>query len=239
MVVQHMKAKASTVKALCKQMCRGVVKEWEMKAVPMSEVGCRPAESNGVVEAKGEKTKPHKLARAGTLTWCRVCGGYAETKAVSLSRACRGAPPASLGSGALRQQLEALWAGTHPVSGVRLPASIGADGQEVLARGCYHRLKGRTEEADENFKPYVPAEFKPAEPKGGRLAYAKVALIAGRIRMQVAAKRRQQRLQRRVEVRESLDRLINTFGADGLSDDGAEGGKPRGSRWWDDYRRHC
>ena len=76
---------------------------------------------------------------------------------------------------------------------------------------------------DEHFKPYVPAEFKPAEPKGGRSAYAKVALIAGRIRMQAAAKRRQQRLQRRVEARESLDRLINTFGADGLSDDGAEG----------------
>ena len=106
---------------------------------------------------------------------------------------------------------------------MKLPASIGADGQEVLARGCYHRLKGRTEEADEHFKPYVPAEFKPAEPKGGRSAYAKVALIAGRIRMQAAAKRRQQRLQRRVEARESLDRLINTFGADGLSDDGAEG----------------
>jgi len=78
---------------------------------------------------------------------------------------CDGPPPAAAGKGGMRQQLMALKAGRHPVTGSWLPASSSSS---ALGSGTYSRLKP-TEESDALFTPYVPIQFDQAIPWEYRL----------------------------------------------------------------------
>ena len=75
----------------------------------------------------------HDRAVTGTVFWCRVCGGFAETLAVRLlARACPGPPQAGRHDGRSRQ-LKRLRAGCHPRAGQPLGARAPPPAPEAAA----------------------------------------------------------------------------------------------------------
>ena len=75
-------------------------------------------------QGAGILLRKHQRMRSGTITWCRVCGAYAEKHGVGLAKHCPG-PVADDGwSGGRAQQLRALLKCRHPKLGHRLPAPL-------------------------------------------------------------------------------------------------------------------
>ena len=66
----------------------------------------------------------HRLLRSGALTWCRICGAYAQVRLRSLRFPCTG----SAAGGPRAGQLARLLRGEHPVrKGVRLPRPVSVN----------------------------------------------------------------------------------------------------------------
>ena len=61
----------------------------------------------------------HKLVVSEPLTWCYVCGGYAESAPLLLTRPCKGKPRQDRRC-ARRRQLQALRDGKHPETRIKL-----------------------------------------------------------------------------------------------------------------------
>ena len=111
--------------------------------------------------------------------------------------ACPGPPPAAAGNGGMRQQLMALRAGLHPVTGMRPPA---ASGSTTMGSGTYTRLKPKEGEGGD-FIPYVPTVFEALLPTSGESAERKRWLLRGRILCkQHKEARRLKKLRRRVKA---------------------------------------
>ena len=157
----------------------------------------------------------HECYRSGTVVWCGVCGGYAETKANVLSNKCRGPPPRALGSGGLRQQLVQLRSNRHPTSGLRLPQATRLDGTPITGTGQYRRLVGRASSVllertiDEEFKPYEPEELEAAKPRQGQSATTKMQLRANRIRLKAKGERKRRRAVALAELPEVIRTFVN------------------------------
>ena len=94
------------------------------------------------------------LVTSGTVHWCNTCGCLAESRtAKRMQMVCPGPPPVAAGNGGVRQQLMGLRAGMHPVTGIRLPATRGANGSTASRNWTYSRLK--PSEGDRgSFAPY-------------------------------------------------------------------------------------
>ena len=96
---------------------------WARRAATSTSAAAGALRSN---EDKGAGVllRAHQLMRSGTVTWCRVCGAYAERHGVGLAKRCPG-PVADDGwSGGRAQQLRALLRCRHPKLGHRLPAPL-------------------------------------------------------------------------------------------------------------------
>ena len=115
-------------------------------------------------------------------------------------------PPVAAGNGGMRQQLNSLRAGIHPVTGLRLPESSGST---ALGNGTYSRLKP-CGEADADFTPYVPALFDPAAPSGAS-AERKRWLMRGRVLCKMGREDARLRRQRRKEAKAEVSEVIRTF----------------------------
>ena len=62
----------------------------------------------------------HALLVTGSVTWCRVCGAYADARVRGLRGRCSGPPLRRGGSG--RTSIRRLMAGCHPLSGEHMGA---------------------------------------------------------------------------------------------------------------------
>ena len=118
----------------------------------------------------------------------------------------------------MRQQLMALKAGRHPVTGLRLPAP--SRNMAALGSGTYVRLKpGSSERPNPDpFVPYEPRVVMVPVPSGGS-AERKRWLMRGRLRCKIgkeaALLRRRRRRDAKSEVREVIRSFIGD--ADGAS----------------------
>ena len=128
---------------------------------------------------------------------------------------CPGPPPAAAGTGGMRQQLNSLRSGLHPVTGLRLPESSGST---ALGSGTYSRLKP-TAEADPDFVPYAPTLFDPPTPSG-LSAEMKRRLMRGRVLCKISSKAARLRRQRRKQVKLEVLEIIRSFCDD--ADDGGQ-----------------
>ena len=115
----------------------------------------------------------------------------------------------------MRQQLMALKAGRHPVTGYRLPApsSNGA----AIGSGTYAALKPKISE-DESFKQYIPETFSEPLPVGGDSAERKRWLLRGRLLCKQGKEERRKRRLRRKEAKIEVRELIRTFCEDDASE---------------------
>ena len=107
--------------------------------------------------------RKHRLITAGTVEWCETCGSFSESRTSQrMKDCCPGPPPIAAGNGGMRQQLNSLRTGIHPVTGLRLPDSSGSS---ALGNGTYSRLRPSVV-GDALFSPYVPTKVRPCEPCG-------------------------------------------------------------------------
>ena len=146
----------------------------------------------------------HILIESGTVQWCDTCGTYAESRTSQrMMNVCPGPPPAAARKGGMRQQLMALKAGRHPVTGIRLPAPSS---NSALGSGTYALLKP-SPSVDSSFVPYEPLVEKMASPSGIS-AERKRWLMKGRLLCKIgkeaALLRRRRRKEAKVEVREVI-----------------------------------
>ena len=219
------RVRAGTKRRLLIQRCGGAGTKWangDGQPVPG-----RQATLNLAVE----QPRRHTLRKSGNVIWCGTCGSFAETKAVQLASHCKGPPPTRLGGGGLRQQLVALRANDHPVSGQRLPPTTHMDGTPVGATIGYARLTGTASGCrDELFREYVPEVFPPACPvAGGASAKMKEHLRLGRIRLKEGSQKRQLKLAARKARKQQADQVIATFGREESEDDDDEA-----RRFWEE-----
>ena len=154
-----------------------------------------------IAETMADRTasegRRHVLVDSGTVQWCDTCGTYSESRTSRrMVNVCPGPPPASSGKGGMRQQLMALKAGRHPVTGLRVPTHTSSN--VALGSGHYARLKP-SPSGDESFVPYVPRDVMVPSPSGvsaerkrwlmrGRLLYrnGKGAALLRRFRRKAA-----------------------------------------------------
>jgi hypothetical protein len=81
--------------------------------------------------APPDTVSAHSMCTTGPVFWCNSCGGYAVSHAVLLARPCPG-PVKRWRGGGRHQNLLALRAGKHPVSGAWLVPPIVPPALEVL-----------------------------------------------------------------------------------------------------------
>jgi hypothetical protein len=202
--------RARSKKKLGSQRCEGDKSRWSGKPAVQDRKGWiqNPAEDNA--ENRSGDMRKHRVVASGTVQWCLVCGSFAETKVACLKRGCKGPPPRQMGSGGLRQQLEKLRSGHHPVSGIRLPEPKNLDGTPVVQWFGYARrqLSGGTE-VDPKFVEYTPEVFPIAkEVITGRTAKEKGK--ARLVRVQFREKCEALRV-RKARVQEEADEAIRSF----------------------------
>lgn len=157
----------------------------------------------------GTSHRKHAIVTSGIIHWCETCGCFAESRTNRrMKDACPGPPPAAAGNGGMRQQLMAMRAGLHPVTGMRLPA---ASGSTMMGSGTYSRLKLGNDGCD-GFAPYEPVVFDPPVPCG-ESAERKRWLLRGRVlgrQYREAAKlKRLRRKRAKEEVREVIRSFID------------------------------
>ena len=160
-----------------------------------------------------EGGRRHSLIESGTVQWCDTCGTYAESRTSQrMVNVCPGPPPAAAGKGGMRQQLMALKAGRHPVTGMMLPVPSNSDA--ALGSGTYTQLKPRPS-GDDSFSPYVPREVVVPEPSGVS-AEKKRWLMRGRLlyrnSKEAALLRRRRRRFAKIEVREVISSFLGNAG---------------------------
>ena len=89
--------------------------------VARTQLGARPSSIGaGGPQAAGPMLT-HTLLATGPVTWCRVCGAYADARVRGLRGRCAGPPAGRGGSG--RTSLRRLLAGRHPLSGEHIDAT--------------------------------------------------------------------------------------------------------------------
>lgn len=100
------------------QRCQGsAVHRWAHQASMWAD--------SGVVQGGG-----HTRVMSGDVIWCTTCGAYADTKAVGLSKPCKGPPiRAALSYGGAWGQLRKLHRGVHPRTGCTMPPTIDEQGR--------------------------------------------------------------------------------------------------------------
>ena len=155
----------------------------------------------------------HILVESGTVQWCDTCGTYAESRTSRrMAGICRGPPPAAAGKGGMRQQLMALRAGRHPVTGMILP--VPCNSHAALGSGTYSQLKPRPS-GDDSFVPYVPRDVVVPEPSGVS-AEKKRWLMRGRLlcrnSKEAALLRRSRRRIAKIEVRKVISSFLGNAG---------------------------
>ena len=172
-----------------------------------SRIPCRGAGEAVVNVASGGRR--HLLISSGTVVWCGICGSFAETRTSRrMTNCCNGPPPAAAGTGGMRQQLQSLRDGLHPVTGVRLPAPLG---NSALGVGTYSRLKPAADPAD-GFVPYAPISFEPAAPSGVS-AENKRQMMHDRVLCKVSREAARLRRLRRKEAKSEVKEITESFTA--------------------------
>ena len=122
------------------------------------------------------------------------------------------APPLSAGKGGMRQQLMALKAGRHLVTGMRLPAPSSSE--VAMGSGTYTRLKPSLS-GDVSFVPYVPREVLVPSPSGDS-APRKRWLMRGRVLCKEASMlRRRRRRVAKIEDREAISSFVGDADVEG------------------------
>ena len=119
---------------------------------------------------------------------------------------CLGPPPAAAGNGGMKQQLAALKAGRHPVTGIVLPRSSCSS---ALGSGTYSQLKAGPC-CDCDFSPYVPVEFEKLAPTGTS-ATEQRRLMRGRLLYRIAKEAAQLRRARRKAAKAEVREIIRAF----------------------------
>ena len=200
------KARSTSRLNLATSKCGGIgVKPLAMVA---AAVKSKPAEGG----------RRHVLIEAGSVQWCDICGTYAESRTSKrMAGVCLGPPPAAAGKGGMRQQLMALKAGKHPVTGYCLPSPSG--NVAPVGNGTYAMLKP-TISYDDSFVPYVPEQFGEPQPAKGESAERKRWLLLGRLRCKQGMEERRRKRLRRKEAKSEVRELIRSFcddGADALA----------------------
>ena len=129
----------------------------------------------------------------------------------------------------MRQQLMALRAGLHPVTGMRLPA---ASGSTASGSGTYSRLKPVNGGCDD-FVPYVPFAFGPPIPSG-ESAERKRWLLRGRVLLKQYREAVRLKKLRRKEAKEEVREAIRSFIEDPCEDDPMQelGNDECGEEFW-------
>ena len=112
----------------------------------------------------------------------------------------------AVGTGGLRQQLNSLRAGLHPVTGLRLPESSGST---ALGSGTYSKLRPIVD-VDPDFFPYVPAQLV-ASVSSGQSAEMKRRLMRGRVLCKISSRAAELRRQRRNEIKVEVREVIRSF----------------------------
>ena len=193
--------------------CRGRSTSWRKLATS----SCSPTKVKELTKLvavdgikDGSSGRRHTMVASGAVHWCETCGCFAESRTNKrMQAACPGPPHAAAGNGWMRQQLMALRAGLHPVTGMRLPA---ASGSTTMGSGTYTRLKPK-EGKGGDFIPYVPTVFEASLPTGGESAERKRWLLRGRIPCkQNKEARRLKKLRRKVakaEVCEAIRSFVD------------------------------
>ena len=145
------KARTRTRIKLATQRCdRTSAKKWGLGEVKANELKSTWGSANG---------KGHSTLKSGSITWCGVCGCFAETRANGLVGKCAGGPPKQMGSGRRRAQRNRLRAGRHPVTGARLPAATRFDGSLVNGNGTYSQLRAKDGKATNGISNISLLEF--------------------------------------------------------------------------------
>lgn len=106
----------------------------------------------------------------------------------------------------MRQQLIALRAGLHPVTGLRLPAASGSTAGGSVA---YSRLK-TVSIGCEHVAPYIPTTFDPPVPCG-ESAERKRWLLRGRVLCRPGREAAKLKRLRRKRVKEEVREVIRSF----------------------------
>ena len=167
------------------------------------------------VVAAAVKSKPadggrrHVLIEAGSVQWCDTCGTYAESRTSKrMAGVCLGPPPFAAGKGGMRQQLMALKAGKHPVTGHWLPSPSSS--VAPVGKGTYATLKPKISD-DDSFVPYVPEQFCEPQSANGDSAERKRWLLLGRLRCKLGMEERRRKRLRRKEAKSEVRDLIRSF----------------------------
>ena len=103
-----------------------------------------------------------------------------------------------------------LRAGVHPVTGDRLPAARGNDGNLLSGSGLYSQLRPNSG-SDSSFGPYVPDVLVVPKPQSGASAVRKLWLMQGRIRCKVGSEARRLRKLRRRAAKVEVRGIITSF----------------------------
>ena len=165
----------------------------------------------GGKQQQADGGRRHVMVVMGTVLWCDTCGAYTESRTSRRMRdVCPGPPPRSAGKGGMRQQLMALKAGRHPVTGLRLPDPSSSMVDRGI--GTYSRLKVTASDRQDMFVPYEPREIAVPRPSGIS-AERKRILMLGRLRCkmgrEVAILKRRRRREAKCEAREVIRSFIN------------------------------
>ena len=174
------------------------------------------------------------MVESGTVQWCDTCGAYAESRTSRrMAGICRGPPPAAAGKGGMRQQLMALKAGRHPVTGLRMPAPCSSNA--ALGSGTYTRLRphpgagqGSSDESSvepSSFMPYEPRVIMRPSP-AGESAERKRWLMSGRLRCKIGREAALLRRRRRKEAKSEAREVISSFIGDAEGDGGQDAYEP-------------
>ena len=166
-----------------------VCKERSMARRKLAAKRCRQikdrwmtAAGGGGADERNDGMRRHVLRVSGTVTWCGVCGAFAETRARRLLSSCNGPP--RFGAGGPRAQLLYLRVSIHPVTHKRLPQATWCDGSAIEGTGMYQRRLGSTEgDQAEGFTLYSLEAFPTPQPPEGRSAATKRRNLLSRIRL--------------------------------------------------------
>ena len=163
------KERSMARRKLAMKRCRKVKDRW------MAAAG------GGGDDEKDDGMRRHVLRMSGTVTWCGVCGAFAEARARRLLSSCNGPP--LVGAGGPRAQSVYLRASIHPVTHELLPQATWCDGSAIEGTGMYHRRRGSIggDEAD-GFTLCSPETFPILQPREGRSAATKRSDNLSRIR---------------------------------------------------------
>ena len=116
------------------------------------------------VGASNAASKEHNLRKSGDILWCARCGAFAQSRAMTLYKAC--IPPVrQFGTGGRVAQLRRLRGNRHPVTDAPLPPPVDLEGNPITSQFGYARL-GRRDigEKDSEFKAYIPEDLVVPQP---------------------------------------------------------------------------